>query len=149
MLDILQVADRLAKTNVQKVLVKILNKRSIQKFITDLNTKVQLVEFGEDNRGVQLSAIGGIYAVSTLKRSKTRKKNRSTVNLKDTGDYHKSFKVIVKPNANFIIDSDPIKNGVSLFERYGDDVEGLQPENMQLVLDRLEIEFYKEVFRGL
>jgi len=149
MADILQIATKLATTNVTKVLTSILNTSRFQKFITDLNTKVQLVEYGEDSTGVQLSAIGGIYAPSTMRRSKTRKKNRSHVNLKDTGAYHKTFEVIVKPNANFIIDSDPIKNGFNLFERWGNNVEGLQPENYELVLRELEKEFYKKVFRGL
>ena len=149
MADILQVASKLARTNVTKTLVKILNKKSVQKFITDLNTKVQLVDYVEDSRGVQLSAIGGIYATSTIRLSKTKKKNRSHINLKDTGAFHKSFDVQVKSNANFSITANTVKNGVDLEDRWGEDIVGLQDENVELVIDRLRDEFYKAVFRGL
>ena len=149
MADILQVATKLARTNVTKTLVKILNKKSVQKFITDLNTKVQLVDYGEDSRGVQLSAIGGIYATSTIRLSKTKKKNRSHINLKDTGAFHKSFDVQVKSNANFSITANTVKNGVDLEDRWGEDIVGLKDENVELVIDRLRDEFYKAVFRGL
>jgi hypothetical protein len=149
MADILQVAEKLARINVTQTLVKILNKKSTKKFITDLNTKVQLVDYGEDSQGVQLSAIGGIYAQSTIRLSKTRKKNRSHINLKDTGAFHKTFDVQVKSNANFSITADTMKKGVDLQDRWGDDIVGLQDENVIKVIEYLENEFYKEVFKGL
>ena len=49
MADILTLAYRLANTDVVKTLVRILNKKTTQKFITDLNTKVQLFDYGEDS----------------------------------------------------------------------------------------------------
>lgn len=147
--DVLEVAERLARTNVTQVLVKILKKPSIVKFITNLNTKVQLVDFGEDSRGVQLSAIGGIYAASTIKLSRTKKKNRSHINLKDTGAFHRSFDIQVKGNANFTITADTMKGNQDLEDRWGDKIIGLQEENVKLVMERLETEFYKVVFRGL
>lgn len=148
-MDVLQVAERLSKVNVTQVLVKILKKPSTVKFITGLNTNVQLVDFGEDSNGTQLSAIGGIYAASTIRLSKTRKKNRSHINLKDTGAFHKSFDVQVKSNANFSITADTVKNGTDLEDRWGDNIVGLQDENVVLVMEFLEREFYKTVFRGL
>tara|TARA_R110002050_G_C8870557_1_gene508125 strand:+ start:194 stop:640 length:447 start_codon:yes stop_codon:yes gene_type:complete len=148
-MDILLVANRLAKVDVTKALIKILNKKSIQRFITDLNTEVQLFDNGEDSEGTQLSAIGGIYAVSTIKLSRTPKKNRSHINLKDTGDFYKTFDVVVNNNASFRIEADTIKGGVNLEKRWGDKIVGLQEENVTLVLDRLRDEFYKAIYRGL
>lgn len=147
--DILTLANKLAKIDVTRVLVKILNKQSTVKFITDLNTKVQLVDFGEDSNGTQLSAIGGIYALSTIRLSKTKKKNRSHINLKDTGAFHKSFDVQVRPNASFTITADTKKGDQDLTDRWGDDIVGLQKENIELVMEFLEEQFYKEIFRGL
>ena len=149
MADILEIAERLAKTDVTKTLVKILNKKSTQKFITDLNTKVQLLDFGEDSQGVQLSAIGGIYAESTIRLSKTKKKNRSHINLKDTGAFYKTFDVVVSNNANFSITADTMKGGKDLEDRWGDKIVGLQKENIDLVLDMLREEYFKVIFRGL
>ena len=149
MIDVFHIAIKLANINVVNVLVKILKQKSTQKYITDLNTKVQLFDQGEDSRGIQLSAVGGSYSPTTI-RIKARKNQPSNrVTLKDTGDFYKSFEVLVKPNADFSIDSDPIKEGVSLFKRWGDDVEGLQDENIELVMTYLEDKFFKELYKGL
>jgi len=146
-MDILIVANRLAKTDVTKTLVKILNRKSIKKFITDLNTKVQLFDYGEDSRGVQLSSIGGIYAESTIRLSRTPKKNRSHINLKDTGDFYKTFDVVVNNNASFRIEANTMKGGQNLEDRWGEDIVGLQEENVTKVLDKLRDEFYKAIYK--
>lgn len=150
-MDVLEAATRLSKVNVTSVLVKILKQAKTKKYITDLNTKVQLFDYGEDARGVQLAAVSktGGYAPSTI-RIKTKKgQPTNRVTLKDTGDFYKSFDVQIKPNADFSITSDSIKNGVDLHDRWGENIEGLQPENVVLVMDYLETEFYKNVFKGL
>ena len=149
MADILEVANRLAKTDVTKTLVKILNRKSIQKFIIGLNTNVQLLGLGEDSQGVQLSAIGGIYAESTIRLSKTKKQNRSHINLKDTGAFYKTFDIVVSNNASFKITANTMKGDQDLEDRWGDKIVGLQPENVILVLDRLCEEYYKTLYRGL
>jgi hypothetical protein len=149
MADILEVAKRLSKSNPTKTLVRILNKKSIQKFITDLNTKVQLFDMGEDSNEVQLASIGGTYAPSTI-RIKARKGQPSNrVTLKDTGDFYKTFTVKVKPNANFEIEADTIKSGQDLEDRWGENIVGLQKDNIDLVIDKLRDEYYKIIFRGL
>jgi len=148
-MDVLEAATRLSKVNVTSVLVKILKQAKTKKYITDLNTKVQLFDYGEDARGVQLAAVGGGYAPSTIRIKARKGQPTSRVTLKDTGDFYKSFDVQIKPNADFSITSDSIKNGVDLHKRWGENIEGLQPENIVLVMDYLEKEFYKNVFRGL
>lgn len=148
-MDVLEAADRLSKVNVTSVLVKILKQAKTKKYITYLNTKVQLFDYGEDARGVQLAAVGGGYAPSTIRIKSRKGQPTNRVTLKDTGDFYKSFDVQVKPNADFSITSDSIKNGVDLHKRWGENIEGLQPENVVLVMDYLETEFYKNVFRGL
>jgi len=148
MIDILDAANVLAKINVKKTLVKVLNKSSVEKFIVSLNTDVQLVEQGVNSDNVLLSSIGGNYKPSTMKRSRTPKKSPSIINLKDSGDYHKTFHLIINGDSSFSISSDPMKDGVSLFKRWGD-VDGLTTENEEVALSFLEDEFYKEVFKGL
>ena len=148
-MDILAVADKLAGTNVTQTLVTILNRRSIQKFITDLNTQVQLFQQGENSESVQLMAVGGTYAPSTIriKRAKGQPSNRIT--LRDTGDFYNTFSVDVKANASFSIQADTEKGDQDLQSRWGDNIVGLQQENIDLVMIRLEEEFYKQVMRGL
>jgi hypothetical protein len=42
-----------------------------------------------------------------------------------------------------------MKGTYDLFERWGEDVEGLNEENLQLVLDYLEAKFWAVIYRGL
>tara|TARA_R110000824_G_scaffold158397_3_gene332216 strand:- start:67 stop:513 length:447 start_codon:yes stop_codon:yes gene_type:complete len=148
-MDILLIADRLAKVDVTQVLVNILKKKKTQKFITNLNTRVQLFDYGEDSRGIQLMATGGTYAPSTIRIKKKKRQPTNRVTLKDTGDFYKTFEVIVKPNASFSIKADTIKNEKDLEDRWGEDIVGLQDESEVLVMEYLENEFYKTIFRGL
>jgi hypothetical protein len=138
---------KLSKTNVTATLVRILNKPSIQKFITNLNTKVQLFDKGEDSEGKKLASIGGSYAPSTIKIKRIKRQPTNRVTLKDTGDFYKTFDVDVDSNANFSITSDTIKNTEDLRERYGNNITGLQDKNVAIVMERLEQEFYKELLR--
>ena len=55
----------------------------------------------------------------------------------------------VRANANFTITADTIKNEKDLEDRWGEDIVGLQKESVVLVMEFLENEFYKVIFRGL
>jgi hypothetical protein len=149
MADILKVAYTLANTNVTQVLIKILEQKSTEKFIVNLNTRVQLYKDGENSEGVKLSTIGGSYKPSTIAIKKAQRPRRPTnrVTLYDTGKYHKTFTATPTASADFIIDSDPMKGSFDLFERWGEDVEGLNDENMNKVLDYLEAKFWAYIFR--
>jgi len=146
-MDILILASKLATINVTDTLIKILNKPKTQEFIINLNTRVQLYKEGEDSTGVKLSEIGGGYAPSTKKIKSRKGQPTNRVTLYDTGDFYDSFSVKPTNDADYIIDSDPIKNGRSLFVRWGKDIEGLNEENQKKVLEYLEREFYKEIYR--
>ena len=142
-------AYRLSKVNVTAVLVKILKKPKTQKYITDLNTKVQLFGYGEDSRGIRLDVVSDIggYAPSTIKIKARKGQPTNRVTLKDTGDFYKTFDVQVKPNADFSITANTKKGGQDLEDRWGDNILGLQDENVVLVMEYLETEFYKVVLR--
>lgn len=151
MADILQVAERLSKINVEQVLIKILSRPKTQEFIIELNTQVQLYNEGENSLGVKLSAVGGSYTRRTREIKKAKGQPTNRVTLYDTGEFYDSFTVKPTASADFIINSDPIKidertgQVTNLFFRWGKDVEGLNPENMEKVLKYLENEFFKEV----
>ena len=126
---------KIANMNVNKSIVNAIKTKEVSEFIVFLNTDVQLNDEGVNSLGVRLSSIGGNYAPSTARK---KRRNPGDVNLKDTGKFYDSFSVIVQPNGDFVINSQPIKNGVSLFNRWGDKVEGLTKENAQLVFERIE-----------
>lgn len=146
-MDILILADKLANINVVKTLITILDKQETKDFITDLNTRVQLYEKGETSYGLKLSKIGGGYKPSTKKIKARKGQPTNRVTLYDTGDFYDSFDVKPTNNANYVISSDPIKDGVSLFVRWSQDVVGLNEENQKKVIEYLRDEFFQEIYR--
>jgi len=134
----------------------VLTDKGLQKWILDLN-RSQLFD-GEDSLGVQLRDIGGGYSITTqfLNQGRTfqvnldgeTKSNTKEVGespfLYDTGEYYESYTFNLG-NGLFTITSDPIKDGDNLEDRYGDDLEGLQDENLQKLIDVIRKKFIKEV----
>lgn len=124
------------------LLNEILLDKSFQAFILSLNTDEQLFKEGVNSLNVSLDSIGGGYSDATKfgtnsfegKVSKGQPIDRVT--LKDSEKFHESFEIVLNPK-DFDIVSDPIKDGVNLFERWGKDVEGLTPEHLQIVIDAI------------
>ena len=120
----------------------ILIDKAFQAFIINLNTEEQLFKQGINALNVKLDTIGGGYSDATIigtsnfegKISKGQPTDRVT--LKDTGEFYESFKITLNKD-NFVISSDPMKDGTSLFQRWGKEIEGLTPENLQLVIDEI------------
>lgn len=113
------------------------NNRLIKKLIIELNTKVQLFNDNTDSKGVRLNTIGGIYSPVTLIASKTPKKSLEDINLKDTGDFYKSFKVTITTKG-IVIDADTDKGDNDLTDRWGDDIIGLTEDNLGVVSEKIK-----------
>lgn len=137
-----EMADR-AKSIDQRVIINtILNKPEIKKFIIELNTKRQLFDKNVDSRGIKLSAIGGDYSDFTIEESKKKgrpKKDKSSINLFDTGDYYDSFKVLIGAlTDDFVtIDSDPEKPDGNLEEDWGEFLEGVDDQSIEELIEVL------------
>ncbi|PHR23552.1 MAG: hypothetical protein COA36_16610 [Desulfotalea sp.] len=127
---------RFAKASISDLLVMALRDSQVQDAILELNTQAQLFDLGEDSEGIKLSAIGGSYSSVTLALHPEKSKDKIT--LRDTGKYYDSFKLTPESTGDFKITSNPNKNGRSLFERWGDKVEGLNEGNYQKALDIIE-----------
>lgn len=134
MLDVDSIAYDIAQTNEHKRLVISLN--------TEGKPTSQLYELGEDSLGRGL--IGktilkdGNYTPFTVseKRSKGQRTDHPT--LKDSGAFYASF--VVRPyKGGFEIDADPIKDETNLFDELGEDILGLNDENLQIIIN-----FYKD-----
>jgi hypothetical protein len=136
--------ERIANMNVKRALQRTLSRRDVQDFITNLNTEVQLFENNEDSLGVKLFNNGGEYSPNTVKRE--RKRGSKRIDLKDTGALYASFTVKPKSDGDFIIDSDPIKNGKNIYDRWGQ-VEGLTNENLILALRYIEEKLLHELLQ--
>lgn len=121
-----------------EIVKDVLKEKSVQNEIEKEN-RDQLLS-GENSEDVQLSTIGGSYSDLTLALHPEKVRNR--VNLFDTGKFHKSIKVKLNSDL-FEIDADPIKideNGrrTNLFDRWGEDILGLDDENLQTTINTLK-----------
>ena len=106
-----------------ELFVRAMKEDDSKKKAVDLN-RYQLKEQFMNSEGVQLSAIGGNYSPYTM--SKGKKKDASSVDLYDTGEFHKSFRVENVSKTGFDIVSDAIKDdGTDLRVEWGPEIEGL------------------------
>jgi hypothetical protein len=138
-------AQKVANLNDTKIWLLSANTPIIKKLITDLNTEDQLFDDNIDSTGVKLSAIGGGYSNITLVASKTPKKGKFDINLRDTGEFYRSWKVTVD-KTGILIQADTDKDGTDLQERWGDNIIGLTDENLGVVTEAIK-ENYIRVLR--
>lgn len=134
-MDVAQII-RFANSSISNLIVLALRDNEVQRQIIELNTIAQLFNLGEDSEGVKLSSIGGEYSPVTLRIHPEKKADRVT--LYDTGEFYDSFSIKPESDGDFQINSDPIKNGVNLFDRWGDKVEGLNNDNYVKALKIIE-----------
>jgi hypothetical protein len=130
--------DNIIALDENQLINEVLSNREFQKFIIDLNTEGQLRE-GVNSLGVSLSSGGREYSELTMKISARKgrpKRSISLVDLHDTGDFYKSFRIVIKPKS-FAIEAETDKGDTDLLQRYGKDVLGLTDEHLQLVIDAL------------
>lgn len=133
-LDVDQIAYDIAQTNEHKRLVIALN--------TEGKPTSQLYQLGEDSLGRGL--IGktilkdGSYTPFTVNEKNQKGQRTDHPTLKDSGAFYASF--IVRPyKGGFEIDADPIKDNTNLFNELGEDILGLNDENLQIIIN-----FYKD-----
>lgn len=131
------------------IIRQILSDRAIINWIEEANRKQLLT--GKNSFDVKLSDIGGGYSNLTLQLNPN--KQRDVVNLLDTSEFYASITATVDTSL-LQIDADPIKtddNGkdTNLYDRWGEDIIGLNEENLQELIetlkDKLIIEILKKV----
>lgn len=131
-----------------RIVIKILSNRAIKEQVEEWNRE-QLLE-GRNSLGIKLSDIGGEYSEYTLQLHPEKKKD--VINLYDTGEFHESIKVKIENDLLFT--ADPIKvddNGriTNLFEEWGEDIIGLNEENLQNLIDQVKDILISEILRQI
>lgn len=107
---------------------------TLQDLVIELNTRDQLFDKGEDSTGRTLESIGGSYSPFTVKIKQAKGQPTNRVTLFDTGEFYASF--VVKPfKGGFIIDADPNKDETDLFDEWGEEIVGLNDENLQTIIN--------------
>ena len=131
------------------IIRQILSDRAILNWIEEANRKQLLT--GKNSFDVKLSDIGGGYSDLTLQLNPN--KQRDVVNLLDTSEFYASITATI--NSSLLeIDADPIKtddNGkdTNLYDRWGEDIIGLNEENLQELIDTLKDKLIIEIFKKL
>ena len=124
--------------DVDQLAFEIAQQKPLQDLVIELNTRKQLFDKGEDSRGAKLVgkniAIDGVYAPRTIKIKQAKGQPTNRVTLFDTGEFYASF--VIKPfKGGFTIDADDEKPDFDLFDEFGEDVVGLNPENLQTIIN--------------
>ena len=93
--------------------------------IVELNVE-QLYEYGINSLGISIDTYAP-YSPYTIRVKNEKGQPTDRVTLRDTGDFHKSFEVVVGP-VDFYITATDYKTDM-LVERYGEKIFGLIPQN--------------------
>ena len=129
------------------IIRQILSDRAILNWIEEANRKQLLT--GKNSFDVKLSDIGGGYSDFTLQLNPN--KQRDVVNLLDTSEFYAS--ITAKVDTSLLeIDADPIKtddNGkdTNLYDRWGEDILGLNEEHLQELIDTLKDKLIIEILK--
>jgi hypothetical protein len=146
-MDVLKLARRLVETPTAKLLQKAIDKPRIKALIIELNTEVQLGQLHEDSNGVKLASndpFGG-YSINT---QRVKGVGKTDVDLKDTMQYWRSYRVVTLNSGDYVIDSNPTIHGNDLEARWGNEIEGLNTENARIANKEIEKEVVKDLLRS-
>lgn len=103
--------------------------------IIRLNTRDQLFEKGQDSKGISL----GTYQPFTITWKQEHGQPFDRVTLSNEFDFYKSFRVYVdRSTLDIIIEADGAeKDDKDLRDVYGEDIIGLNAENLQIIIDMI------------
>ena len=131
-----------------RIVFEILSDGSIIKQLEEWN-RLQLMD-GKNSLGIKLSDIGGSYSEYTLSIHPEKKKD--VINLFDAGEFHESIKV--KVDNGLLFTADPLKVGddgstTNLFERWGEEIIGLNEENLQELIEQVKEILISEIIQKI
>lgn len=102
-----------------------------ERVIIELNVEKQLFEEGVNNSGTDISSYMPYHPL-TLKYKFLKRQPYDRITLRDSGDFHRSFKIIAD-DVEFLIFADDWKTS-ELLDKYGANILGLTDENLQIVV---------------
>lgn len=130
--------DNIINLKVDELLYSIYERPDFKKLAYDLNINDQLFKKGIDSEGKSL----GQYAPSTKKIKQRKGQPSDHITLKDTGAFYDSFDITPDDDGFWML-ADGDKDGVDLFQRFGQDVLGLTDDNFEPLKQIIIEELYK------
>lgn len=145
----------IGKTKVDNLLrrVKLLNEVIAWVSTFDAKTKTEILDWiredqlrakGEDADG----EVVGYYSLTTELISKGKKKFNTHYTLFDTGDFYRSFYVLVF-QSEIYISANADKGEDNLFEKFGDKIVALNEENYKKLIDKVKNSFIQHARKVL
>lgn len=117
---------------------KLFMDKTFRQMIISLNTQSQLYDDGIDSRGIKLEDIGGAYSEYTKMLKEAKGQPIDRVTLRDTGEFHESFRVNLV-GGDIKITAKTLKDDTDLLKEWGPDILGLTDENLQLLIDKARV----------
>ena len=105
--------------------------RSLEATIVDYVAQKQLYEEGIEGRGIEIMSYAP-YSPRTIKNKIRKGQPTNRVTLRDTGDFHRSFRVAFEPGGFRIEATDP--KTAALIEKYGPTIFRLTDKNLTELL---------------
>lgn len=119
---------------------QLLLNRGFKDLVIKLNTEDQLFRKGIDSEGDKLRSIfarfGRYYADRTILIKEGKGQPTDRVTLKDTGDFYRSFDLILTNDNDLEITANTLKEDNDLAEVWGADIIGLTDENLKIVIEK-------------
>jgi len=144
-------ADRIIELDDDLLVANIMRKPEVQEFILDMVKNDQLFNEGESYLSVKLDTIGGEYSDATIdgifgvfEGKKQRGLPFDRVTLFNEGDFYDSFEIDIGLKT-WQFDADYDKDGTDLRKRWGDEIVGLNQENLQRLINELR----EKIIEGL
>lgn len=99
--------------------------------ICDMNAREQLFEKGMDATGASIAEYAP-YAPLTIEYKVAKGQPVNRVTLRDTGDFHASFYLVIDPDKFTVWAGD--EKTAKLVRQYGGEIFGLTPQNLDVLI---------------
>lgn len=103
-----------------------------EEVIVKMVAEEQLYERGVEGRGVEISSYRP-YAPRTIKKKQRKGQPYDRVTLRDTGEFHKSLRVVFDDDGFYVTSTDD--KAQYLLERYGKTIFRLTDANLKILLN--------------
>ena len=147
MLEIQEILKNIQQLDQYDILVRVLEREEVKRFITKLNTDQLSLGLDSENQ------IFGLYYSFSYADFKQKLPGREAgffiVDLRLTGEYYRSFVVNVFKNGDFEIDSDTRKGETDFLVKYGRNIEGLTDESFNLFIDFTQPIYVEETIKDI
>jgi hypothetical protein len=133
MWQLAKIAERAKELNLSFLMRQLFDIDEFTDYVLDLNREEQLYKRGIDSEGKELTPS---YAALTVIEKLRKSQPIDRVTLKDTGEFYKSFSLMLDSNFDFEIIAETIKESGDLADKYGEAIIGLTAESKALAAQR-------------